>query len=74
MTIFFQAGSVFKEVRNVKKILYVIDDVLLFVGCLLMVAGGVLISPVVAVYTAAVECFVLAYLFGRMRIPGKGDK
>ena len=57
-----------------KKILYVIDDVLLFVGCLLMVAGGVLISPVVAVYTAAVECFVLAYLFGRMRIPGKGGK
>lgn len=57
-----------------KKLLYVIDDVLLYVGCALMVVGGALIAPVVAVYTAAIECFVLAFLFSRVKIPGRGGK
>lgn len=48
-----------------KKLLYVVDDILIFVGCLLMIAGGMLISPVLAVYTAAIECFVLAYIYAK---------
>lgn len=55
-----------------KKILYVIDDIFLFVGCILMIAGGVLISPVVAVYTAAIECLFLAFIF--VKAPKGGGK
>lgn len=54
-----------------KRILYVIDDIFLFVGCILMIIGGLLISPAVAVYTAAIECFVLAVLFAKV---GKGGE
>jgi hypothetical protein len=71
MNIFYPEVLVFKEAVHVKKILYVVDDIFLFVGCALMVTGGALISPVVAIYTAAVECFLLAYLFGRVKIPGE---
>ena len=57
-----------------KKLFFVIDDIFLFVGCLLAIVGGALISPVVAVYTAAVECFVLSILFGRLKIRKGGGK
>lgn len=46
-----------------KKLRYVVDDIFLFAGCVLMIIAGTLIAPVVAVYTAAIECFVIAYLY-----------
>lgn len=55
-----------------KKILYVMDDIFLFVGCLLMIVGGVLISPAIAVYTAAIECLCLAVVFARIKIKKGG--
>ena len=57
-----------------KKILFVIDDIFLFVGCLLMIVGGVLVSPRVAIYTAAIECFVLAAIYARADLGSSNGK
>lgn len=40
------------------------DDILLIIGFVLLVVAGAHISPVLALYTAAVECLVGAYLVG----------
>lgn len=39
-----------------------IDDILLIAGFVLLVIAGSYVSPVVALYTAAVECLSGAYL------------
>lgn len=39
-----------------------IDDLLLITGFILLVIAGAYVSPVVALYTAAVECLSGAYL------------
>lgn len=48
-----------------------IDDLLLIAGFILLVIAGAYVSPVVALYTAAVEClsgaYLISYTYGRSK-------
>lgn len=48
-----------------------IDDILLIAGFVLLVIAGSYVSPVVALYTAAVEClsgaYLISYTYGRSK-------
>lgn len=55
-----------------KRLLPYIDDILLLVGCILLIIAGAYIHIVLALYTAAAECLALAYLYSRASIP-KGE-
>lgn len=48
-----------------------IDDILLIAGFVLLVITGSYVSPVVALYTAAVECLSGAYLISYTLSNGK---
>lgn len=48
-----------------------IDDILLIAGFVLLVIAGSYVSPVVALYTAAVECLSGAYLISYTLSNGK---
>lgn len=48
-----------------------IDDILLIAGFVLLVIAGSYVSPVVALYTAAVECLSGAYLISYTLSSGK---
>ncbi|ERT62372.1 hypothetical protein [Megasphaera vaginalis (ex Srinivasan et al. 2021)] len=48
------------------KILLYADDILLAIGCVLTVFGSYIVNPILAIFVAAAECFIVAYIIGQV--------